>query len=168
MKMIVLGAVAALVVLAATEASAAQSAGRSTPRCPQSGYLNGKWYCNVTQRTPGQTAKGRKLVQPKSATPMPPPAAFRSRMVSQPVGRVKLATPSPATPIPLPVATLLIRQPQPSCETTDSSVDERQKLDYERQCYRHAEMIVRARLELLQGSIDKTISALRNSERSEP
>jgi hypothetical protein len=48
MKMIVLVAAAALVVLAATEASA-QSARRTTPRCPQSGYFNGKWYCNVTR-----------------------------------------------------------------------------------------------------------------------
>ena len=167
MKMIVLVAAAALVVLVATEASA-QSARRNTPRCPQSGYLNGKWYCNVTKHTRGQTANGRKLVQPKSPTPMPPPAALRSRMVSQPAGHAKLAKPSPATPIPLPAAELLIRQPQPSCETADSSVDERQKLDYERQCYRHAEMIVRARLELLQSSIDKTISAVRSSEQSDP
>jgi len=99
---------------------------------------------------------------------MPPPAALRSRMVSQPAGHAKLAKPSPATPIPLPAAELLIRQPQPSCEIADSSVDERQKLDYERQCYRHAEMIVRARLELLQNSIDKTISAARSSEQSDP
>jgi len=115
-----------------------------------------------------QTANGRKLVQPRSPTPIPPSAAPRSRMVSQPAEPAKLAEPSPATPIPLPDAALLVRQPEPSCEITDSSVDERQKLDYERQCYRHAEMIVRARLELLQRSIDKTISAVRSSERSEP
>ena len=166
MKVIVLVATA-LVVLAATEASA-QSARRNTSRCPQSGYLNGKSYCNVTKHTRGQTANGRKLVQPKSPTPMLPPAALRSHMVSQPAGYAKLAKPSPATPIPLPAAELLICQPQPSCEIADSSVDERQKLDYERQCYRHAEMIVRARLELLQSSIDKTISAVRSSEQSEP
>jgi hypothetical protein len=55
MKMIVLVAAAALVVLAATEASA-QSARRNTPRCPQSGYFNGKWYCNVTKQTGGHAA----------------------------------------------------------------------------------------------------------------
>ena len=35
------------------------------------------------------------------------------------------------------------------------------KLDYERQCYRHAEMIVRSRLQLLQGSVDETIKAVK-------
>jgi hypothetical protein len=55
MKMIMFVAGAALIALAVTEASA-QSARRSTPRCPQSGYLNGKWYCNVTKQTGGQTA----------------------------------------------------------------------------------------------------------------
>jgi hypothetical protein len=88
-------------------------------------------------------------------------------VVSQPAEPEKLAEPSPATPIPLPAAALLVRQQEPNCETTDSSVDERQKLDYE-QCYRHAEMIVRARLELLQRSIDETISAVRSRERSQP
>ena len=165
--MIVLVAAAALVVLAATEASA-QSARRNTSRCPQSGYLNGKWYCNVTKHTRGQTANGRKLVQPKSPTPMPPPAALRSRLVSQPAGHAKLAKPSPATPIPLPAAETPHSPAAAQLRDRRYSVDERQKLDYERQCYRHAEMIVRARLELLQSSIDKTISAVRSSEQSDP
>ena len=70
------------------------------------------------------------------------------------------------TPTPLPAA-LLSPQPEPSCEleTTGSNADERQKLDYERQCYRHAEMIVRSRLQLLQDSVDKTIDAIKRSER---
>src|SRR5271166_310275 len=40
------------------------------------------------------------------------------------------------TSIPLPAAPLLSPQPEPSCEfeTTESNLDERQKLDYERQC----------------------------------
>jgi hypothetical protein len=44
----------------------------------------------------------------------------------------------------------------PDCEfktSDDPKADERQKLDYERQCYRHAEMIVRSRLHLLQASV---------------
>jgi hypothetical protein len=72
------------------------------------------------------------------------------------------------TPIPLPAASLLSPQPQPVCETTDTKADERQKLDYERQCYRHAEMIVRSRLLLLQDSVDKTIGAFNRSERGGP
>jgi hypothetical protein len=71
-------------------------------------------------------------------------------------------------PIPLPAAPLLSPQPEPSCETTDTNADVRQKLDYERQCYRHAEMIVRSRLQLLQGSVEKTINAVQRSEQSGP
>src|SRR5262245_42772658 len=64
--------------------------------------------------------------------------------------------------IPLPSLALLAPQSDPNCEfpTTDSQSDERQRLDYERQCYRHAEMIVRARLRLLQRSVAKTIRAI--------
>jgi hypothetical protein len=48
--------------------------------------------------------------------------------------------------IPVPGRELLNPQAEPDCEftTTDPKADERQKLDYERQCYRHAEMIVRS------------------------
>ena len=65
--------------------------------------------------------------------------------------------------IPVPGRELLNRQAEPDCEfkTTDPKADERQKLDYERQCYRHAEMIVRSRLQLLQGSVDETIKAFK-------
>jgi len=52
---------------------------------------------------------------------------------------------------------LLAPQPEPDCEfkTTGTDADERQKLDYERQCYRHAEMIVRSRLKLLQDLFER-------------
>ena len=58
-------------------------------------------------------------------------------------------------PIPQPVRARLVPQPEPKCEfaTTDPNSDERQMLDYERQCYRHAEMIVRDRLHHLQSSV---------------
>jgi len=64
----------------------------------------------------------------------------------------------------LPALALLTPQSEPNCEfpVTDSESDERQKLDYERQCYRHAEMIARARLRLLQRSVAKTISAIKH------
>jgi Putative peptidoglycan binding domain len=47
---------------------------------------------------------------------------------------------------------LLEPQPEPDCEfkSTEPKPDALQKLDYERQCYRHAEINVRHRLELLQ------------------
>jgi TPR repeat protein len=50
---------------------------------------------------------------------------------------------------------LLAPQPEPDCafKTNDPNATERQQLDYERQCYRHAEMITRNRLEMLQNAI---------------
>jgi len=65
--------------------------------------------------------------------------------------------------IAVPGQELLNPQAEPDCEfkTDDPKADERQKLDYERQCYRHAEMIVRSRLQLLQGSVDDTIKAVK-------
>jgi hypothetical protein len=50
---------------------------------------------------------------------------------------------------------LLSPQPEPDCvfKTDDPNATERQQLDYERQCYRHAEMIARNRLEMLQSAI---------------
>jgi hypothetical protein len=53
------------------------------------------------------------------------------------------------------------QNPTASSRTTYPKADERQKLDYERQYYRHAEMIVRSRLQLLQGSVDETIKAVK-------
>jgi hypothetical protein len=56
----------------------------------------------------------------------------------------------------------------PECEYkgTAGSGDEavRAKLDYERQCFRHAEMIVRNRLRLLQASVEGAMTAARRGE----
>ena len=77
------------------------------------------------------------------------------------------------TPIPLPGRALLKSQPAPDCEykptepdaaPAEPNADDRRKLDYERQCYRHAEAIARDRLQRLQSSVDKTIKAVRRSE----
>ena len=89
--------------------------------------------------------------------------------------------------IPVPGAALLKPQPEPACEykatdrvatgtpdtkAGDPAVDAalRTKLDYERQCYRHAEMILRQRLHALQASVRGTIGALKKEEavRSRP
>jgi hypothetical protein len=70
-------------------------------------------------------------------------------------------------PVPLPSRTLLTPQTEPDCKYSgDSAADEQQKLDYERQCYRHAEMIARNRLRLLQGSVGETIRTFRRSQPS--
>jgi hypothetical protein len=75
--------------------------------------------------------------------------------------------PSPNVPsrnVTSPTQALLKPQPEPDCTfpETDTAADERQKLDYERQCYRHAEMIARARLQLLQESVAKTATAVKS------
>ena len=51
---------------------------------------------------------------------------------------------------------------EPECEfPPGEDANDRQKLVYERQCYRHAEIIVRDRLQLLQNAVDKTIEAVK-------
>ncbi len=76
--------------------------------------------------------------------------------------------------LPLPESALLAQQPAPRCEYRGTKGDgaERKadapaeqaaqlKLDYERQCYRHAEMIARAKLRKLQKSVTRTMLALK-------
>jgi hypothetical protein len=87
--------------------------------------------------------------------------------------------------IPIPDTALLKAQPAPTCEYRagepvaapqnpkpgDPAAAEaalRTKLDYERQCYRHAEMIVRQRLHALQASVQGTIAAIRRGQRAKP
>jgi hypothetical protein len=62
--------------------------------------------------------------------------------------------------IPLPARTLLVAPEEPDCELKDPNADERQKLDYERQCYRHAGIIARERMRLLQASVRRTAQAI--------
>jgi hypothetical protein len=77
--------------------------------------------------------------------------------------------PRSRTPIPLPGRELLEPQPEFKCElgTTEPKTDELRKLNYERQCYRHAELILRARLDRLQRSVTETIKAIKRRERSD-
>jgi hypothetical protein len=75
--------------------------------------------------------------------------------------------PSSLIPIPLPDPALLIAQPEPDCESkdqqqpsqTEPQIDYVTKLDRDRTCYREAEKIARARLQLLQASVGETIKA---------
>ena len=88
--------------------------------------------------------------------------------------------------IPLPKPALLARQPAPSCEYRTASLDAssqrpadgqpaasdnagtdqvlRAKLDYERQCYRHAELIARSRLRDLQDAVQVTAKAVKRGD----
>src|SRR5262249_43994171 len=70
-------------------------------------------------------------------------------LYAQPAGEARASTAG------ISEAALLSPQPEPDCvfRTDDPNVSERQQLDYERQCYRHAEMIARNRLEMLQNAI---------------
>jgi hypothetical protein len=83
---------------------------------------------------------------------------------------IRAAAPVPAVrePIPLPDPALLAFQDEPRCEFTGSDVEDdgRIRLDYERQCYRHAEMIARDRLRALQEAVNDTVGAVRRSERA--
>jgi hypothetical protein len=68
-------------------------------------------------------------------------------------------------PIPLPDRALLERQGEPDCafrgpvSSPATPEETRMKLDYEQQCYRQAESIVRSRLNQLQDSVDETVRA---------
>ena len=74
---------------------------------------------------------------------------------------------------------MLVRQPAPNCEyrsasssqarATDTDPDQqRAKLDYERQCYRHAAIIARSRLRNLQDAVEKTSKGVKSAEVSPP
>ena len=70
--------------------------------------------------------------------------------------------------IPLPARTLLVALEEPDCELKDPNADERQKLDYERQCYRHAGIIARERMRLLQASVRRTARAINRCQATQP
>ena len=68
--------------------------------------------------------------------------------------------------IPLPGPALLERQPAPDCDyrstpSGNAGEDTRARLDYQQQCYRQAEGIVRTRLDTLQDSVGETIRAVK-------
>jgi hypothetical protein len=74
--------------------------------------------------------------------------------------------------ISLPEPELLEHQAAPDCEfksaaQADSEIGRRaMKLDYEQQCYRQSEAILRARMERLQDAVGKTIESLKRRDRT--
>jgi hypothetical protein len=70
----------------------------------------------------------------------------------------------PTDTIALPDGALLTPPAEFNCELKTAGVDDARaahvKLDYELQCYHHAEMIVRDRLQRLQASVGETIKAV--------
>jgi hypothetical protein len=94
---------------------------------------------------------------------------------------VSTARPGPRPSIPLPSRTLLTPPLDVDCTFKDSSdaagsapsptpaeavAAVRMKLDYERQCYRHNEIILRNDLEQLQAAVGETIKAVTGNDRS--
>ena len=94
---------------------------------------------------------------------------------------VSTAQPRSTPSIPLPRRTLLTPPPDFDCTFMDSSgaadsaarptpaeavAAVRMKLDYERQCYRHNEMLLRNGLEQLQAALGETIKAVAGNDRS--
>jgi hypothetical protein len=92
-----------------------------------------------------------------------------------------MARPGSPPSIPLPRRTLLTPPPELDCTFKDSSdaadgaarptpaeaiAAVRMKLDYERQCYRHNEIILRNGLEQLQAAAGETIKAITGNDRS--
>jgi hypothetical protein len=78
----------------------------------------------------------------------------------------------PRPNVPLPEAELLEPPTTPDCEfksateIDDAAVLRAMKLDYEQQCYRQSEFILRARMERLQDAVRKTIESVKGQESS--
>ena len=107
-------------------------------------------------------------------------------VAANPVSTPPAAAPAPkvaAKPIPLPAQALLTPHRQPDCESDlpdgqkvaslaplqpDANADlaMRIKLDYERECYRQAELRVRESLQKLQTSTGATIKAVKEMEQA--
>ena len=79
-----------------------------------------------------------------------------------------------ACEVPLPDGALLQPLPAPKCEQRnaakagDDAEALRAKLDHERQCYRHAEIIARGKLRNLQTSVAQTMVALKAQQNTQP
>jgi hypothetical protein len=88
-------------------------------------------------------------------------------------GAAAPARPGGAASIPLPGRALLAPARKPDCafheiglgDTLPNAAEtERRKLDYERRCYRRAEMQMRARLHRLQAAVTESIKAIGRRE----
>ena len=111
-----------------------------------------------------QAARPKATVQHAQIKPTPPRTVGAHTVAKE----TKPAIPIKAA-MPRPDPELLAPASEPNCafDSTRTDVDDRQKLDYERQCYRHAEMIIRARLQRLQGDVDQMIKAVKRESVSD-
>jgi hypothetical protein len=113
--------------------------------------------CTTRGRTASQVANGKTTVVKTAARPSTTTSSISVSRTSAPTkpSPTKISAPPPAVPVPLTEPALLTPQAEPQCgsATDGPGLNDPQRLDYERQCYRHAEMIVRARLDLLQEAV---------------
>jgi hypothetical protein len=127
---------------------------------------------------PGVPPPTEPISQPLHASP-PMPGAVSGAMsgVAHPNDHPRhvrdAGAGSPARPdVSLPEAELLEPPIAPDCEFKSSTdIDDAaalraMKLDYEQQCYRQSELILRARMERLQDAVKKTIGSVKGQETS--
>ena len=127
----------------------------------------------TVQRARTRAIVQRALTKPAAQRAQAKPTAQRAqiratspRTVGTNTGAKQTKPDVTKTAMPLPAPDLLAPLPEPDCtfDTTRATADDRQKLDYERQCYRHAEIIIRARFERLQDEVGKMIKAVKSDE----
>ncbi len=110
------------------------------------------------------------ISQPFGARPLQPGLSYPNDTPRRRYDSGAGAPPRPS--IPLPEAELLERQVAPDCEfkSTAQADDEAAlrtiKLDFEQQCYRQSELILRARMERLQDAVSKMIESINRRDRS--
>jgi hypothetical protein len=117
------------------------------------------------------------ISQPLHASPPPMPEAVRPNEYTRHAHNTAAAAPDvasaeapPRSNIPLPEAELLEPPITPDCEfksateIDDATALRAMKLDYEQQCYRQSELILRARMERLQDAVRKTIESVKGQE----
>jgi len=116
---------------------------------------------DLINKTPAQKAAAQStpaLRAPAARAAARPKTAAKATAAKAPAAK-------PAAPVPLPDQALMAHQPAPDCafrgplSNPITAEETRMKLDYEAQCYRQAEAIVRARLQQLQDTVGKTIKA---------
>jgi hypothetical protein len=124
-----------------------------------------------------KTREHAAALEPAAPAPATPasPAAPAAPATAAPAGPEATGTatakPAPLPPIPLPDPTLLVRQPEPPCEvrlpgTLKADEAQRIRTDYEHDCFKHAEIVVRTRLHRLQDSVVETINAVKSREQT--
>jgi hypothetical protein len=102
-----------------------------------------------------------RISRPVSRATLPRPPRAQPRAVER---TARISRPVSRATLPLPPRAQLSAPVEPDCKLNDPNADERQKLDYERQCYRHAEMIVRERLLLLQSWVGRMVRVANHPE----